>query len=86
MTEMDRLMLRTVVVKQLESVREQFQASTAGLHEETEDFRPDEGMMTVAQHIAHAAQVIEWLTRGAFHPDGFDLDFEPQIARTMAVT
>lgn len=79
-------MLCTVAVKQLESVREQFHASTAGLHEGIAAFRPVEGMMTVAQHVAHAAQVIEWLTQGAFNPEGFDLDFEPQIARVMAVT
>jgi uncharacterized damage-inducible protein DinB len=83
---MDLLKLRAVAVRQLESVREQFHISTAGLSEGTAAFCPVEGMMTVAQHIAHAAQVIEWLTRGAFHPDGFDLDFEPQIARAMAVT
>ena len=79
-------MLRTVAVQQLESVREQFLISTAGLHEGIAAFRPVEGMMTVAQHIAHAAQVIEWLTQGAFDPNGFDLDFEPQIARVMAIT
>ncbi len=78
-------MMNQLVVNQLEAVREQFRTSTAGLHEGISEFRPVEGMMTVAQHVAHAAQVIEWLLRGAFHPEGFDLDFEPQIARVMAV-
>lgn len=78
-------MLNSFVVKQLEAVREQFNASTAGLHEGIAEFRPTDDAMTAAQHIAHAAQVIDWLLEGAFSPGGFDLDFDSHIERTMAV-
>lgn len=77
--------LSALAVRQLEAVREQFQVSTAGFSEGLAGFRPSDGMMTVAQHIAHAAQVIDWLMAGAFRPEGFDLDFEPQIERTTGV-
>jgi uncharacterized damage-inducible protein DinB len=73
-------------VAQLRAVREQFNTSAGDLGEGLSGFRPRDGMMTAAQHMAHAAQVIDWLVEGGFTPTGFDLDFEPQIARVMAVT
>jgi uncharacterized damage-inducible protein DinB len=78
--------LSAIVVQQLEAVREQFIASTAGLHEGMAAFCPVVDMMTAAQHIAHAAQVIDWLSEGAFDPQGFNLDFDPQIARVREVS
>lgn len=78
--------LGSVAGKQLQSVRAQFRLSTGVLSESVADYCPTTGMMTVAQHVAHAAQVIDWLMEGAFRPEGFDLDFEPQIARVMATT
>lgn len=39
------------------------------------DFRPVEGMLTVAQHINHVALTIAWFREGAFG-SGFDMDFE----------
>jgi uncharacterized damage-inducible protein DinB len=32
-------------------------------------------MMTAAQHVAHAAQTLDWFIEGASRPEGFDLDF-----------
>lgn len=78
--------LRDLAASQLAAVQEQFRLSTSHLHEDMSQFRPAEGMMTVAQHVAHAAQVVDWLVQGAFRPDGFDLSFEVHIARVMAVT
>jgi uncharacterized damage-inducible protein DinB len=77
--------LSVLAVEQLRVVREQFETSAGVLDERVAAFRPHEGMMTVAQHIAHAAQVIDWLVEGAFG-SGFDLEFEPRIARVMAVS
>ncbi len=48
-------------------------------------FSPAAGSMNVAQHIAHTAQVIDWLCEGAFSPSGFDLEFEGQIAKVMEI-
>jgi uncharacterized damage-inducible protein DinB len=33
-------------------------------------------MMTVAQHVAHTAQTLDWFIEGASRPEGFDLDFD----------
>ncbi len=32
--------------------------------------------MTVAQHVAHTAQTLDWFIQGVSRPEGFDLDFE----------
>lgn len=81
-----RMMLGVLAVGQLRAVREQFGLSAAGLDESMSSFRPAEGMMSVAQHVAHAAQVIDWLLEGAFRAEAFDVDFEPQIVRSMEVS
>lgn len=77
--------LSELAVAQLQAVRDQFESSAGTLEESMAGFRPRDGMMTVAEHVAHAAQVIDWLIEGAFAQTGFDLDFEAQIARVMAV-
>jgi uncharacterized damage-inducible protein DinB len=71
-------------VHQLELSSERFLRSTAILPESLSTFTPSPESMTAAQQIAHAAQVINWFLAGAFHPDAFDLDFAPQIARVLA--
>lgn len=77
--------LSEMAVTQLNAVRTQFDNSAGVLDECVATFRPGGETMTVAQHVAHAAQVIDWLVDGAFAHTGFDLDFEAQIARVMAV-
>ena len=46
------------------------------IEEADSQFRPHEGMMTVAQQVAHTAQTLDWFIEGASRPQGFDLDFE----------
>jgi uncharacterized damage-inducible protein DinB len=60
----------------LRAAKEHFDRSTRCLTEEHAGFRPVEGMMTVAQQVAHVAQDIDWFREGAFRPEGFDMDFE----------
>jgi uncharacterized damage-inducible protein DinB len=43
--------------------------------EEDAGFAPTPAQFTVAQHVAHVAQTIDWFVEGAFRPEGFDLDF-----------
>ncbi len=62
----------------LDSAHEFFNRSTRNLAEEHSALRPAPGMMTAAQHVAHAAQTIAWFMEGAFRPEGFDMDFEAQ--------
>ena len=61
---------------QLVASQDYFDRSTRVLDEADSGFRPREGMMTVAQQVAHTAQTLDWFIEGASRPAGFDLDFE----------
>ncbi len=61
---------------QLAMSKDFFDRSTRMLEESDSGFRPRDGMMTVAQQVAHTAQTVEWFVEGASRPEGFDLDFE----------
>ena len=63
---------------QILASKEFFERSTSALEEGDSEFRPREGMMTVAQHVAHAAQTLDWFIDGASRPEGFNLNFEEQ--------
>jgi uncharacterized damage-inducible protein DinB len=71
---------------ELKSTKEFFDRSTRCLTEEDSLFRPIEGMWTVAQQVAHAAQTVDWFTEGTFRPEGFDMDFEKLTVETGQVT
>ena len=53
--------------------------------EEDSGFAPVPGQFTVAQHVAHVAQTIDWFVEGAFSPDGFDTDFALHQAKVRDV-
>ncbi len=61
---------------QLLASKDFFDRSTRVLEEADSEYRPQEGMMTVAQQVAHTAQTLDWFIEGASRPEGFDLDFE----------
>jgi len=63
-------------IEGLKSARKFFDKTIACLREQDAEYAPAEGMFTVAQHIAHAAQSVEWFLEGAFRPQGMNLDFE----------
>ena len=71
---------------QLAASQDFFERSTRVLDEADSGFRPREGMMTVAQQVAHTAQTLDWFMEGAFQPRGFDLDFEKHAQALEAVT
>jgi uncharacterized damage-inducible protein DinB len=71
---------------QLLTSKEFFERSTRVLDESDSQFRPQDGMMTVAQQVAHTAQTIDWFIEGASRPEGFDLDFEKHAKALMGVT
>jgi uncharacterized damage-inducible protein DinB len=70
-------------VNQLLASQAFFARSTRVLDEADSGFRPRDGMMTVAQQVAHTAQTLDWFIESASRPEGFDLDFEKH-ARTLA--
>ena len=45
---------------QILASKEFFDRSTSVLEEADSEFRPREEMMTVAQHVTHAAQTLDW--------------------------
>ena len=70
---------------QLVASQDFFDRSTRVLDEADSGFHPREGMMTVAQQVAHTAQTLDWFLEGATRPEGFDLDFakHAQALETM---
>jgi uncharacterized damage-inducible protein DinB len=71
---------------QLLASKDFFDRSTRVLDESDSGFRPREGMMTVAQQVAHAAQTLDWFVEGASSANGFDLDFEKHAKAVQSVT
>jgi uncharacterized damage-inducible protein DinB len=71
---------------QLVASKQFFERSTSVLEESDSEFCPREGMMTVAGHVAHTAQTLDWFVEGASRPEGFDLDFEKIGQALAAVT
>jgi uncharacterized damage-inducible protein DinB len=71
---------------QLLASKDFFARSTRVLDEADSEFHPREGMMTVAQQVAHTAQTLDWFIEGASRSEGFDLDFEKHAKATAGVT
>src|SRR5271157_2062514 len=76
----------TDFANQLLASKEFFERSTGVLDEADSGFRPRDGMMTVAQQVAHTAQTLDWFIEGASRPEGFDLDFEKHARALAGVT
>ena len=72
--------------KQLLDSKDFFDRSTRVLEESDSQYRPNDGMMTVAQQVAHTAQTLDWFIEGAGRPEGFDLDFEKHAKALEGVT
>lgn len=71
---------------QLLASKDFFERSTRVLEESDSQYRPQEGMMTVAQQVAHTAQTLDWFIDGVSRPEGFDLNFEEHAKALGAVT
>ena len=72
--------------KELLASQDFFARSTRVLEEADSNFRPQDGMMTAAQQVAHVAMTIDWFIEGASRPEGFDLDFEKAAKGMEKVT
>lgn len=73
-------------VAELAATQEFFNRSTRNLTEAHSGFAPAEGMMTVAQQVAHTAQTVDWFVEGAFRPEGFSTDWEGMAKEVNACT
>ena len=70
---------------QILASRDFFERSTSVLEEADSESRPRAEMMTVAQHVMHAAQTLDWFLDGVTRPAGFNLNFE-EPAKALAET
>ncbi len=64
---------------QIRMMHEFFTNSTAVLSEDDSNHSPKPEMFTVAQHVAHTAQTIDWFLDGAFSSDGFDMNWDQHM-------
>ena len=55
-----------------------FSRTCSVFQEEDSGYAPDPGQFSVAQHVAHVAQTIDWFMDGGFRDEGFNLDFGSQ--------
>ncbi len=78
-------MIRENLKETLRSMREYFNRSTRPLGEEHSGFAPKEGLYTVAGHVAHAAQTVEWFFDAAF-AKSWNMDFEGMDKEVRGVT
>ncbi len=62
-----------------------FSRTCSVFKEEDSGYAPTPGQLTVAQHVAHVAQTIDWFMEGGFRPEGFDLDFALHQAQVRDV-
>jgi uncharacterized damage-inducible protein DinB len=83
---MDEKLQPNDLANQLLASKEFFDRSSGVLTEADSEFRPQAGMMTAAQQVAHTAQTLDWFIEGASRPEGFDLDFEKHAQALAAVT
>ncbi len=68
------------LIADLQITHQFFLNSTSCLQEEDSGYAPKEDMFTVAQHVAHTADSIDWFIDGAFGSSGFDLNFDQLVA------
>lgn len=69
----------------LEGMREFFNRSTRPLGEAHSGFSPAQGLFSVAGHVAHVAQTIEWFFDAAF-TESWRMEFEEMDKEARAVT
>ena len=73
------------LVKELASTQKFFNTTLSVFEPEDASFAPFPELYTVAGHVAHTADSIDWFIEGAFGA-GWDMDFEALIAKAKAVT
>lgn len=69
-------MIKEGLIAQLKMQEKFFLNTISCLTEDDSGFKPKEEMFTVAQHIGHTAETIDWFFEGAFGDKGFDMNFE----------
>jgi uncharacterized damage-inducible protein DinB len=73
------------LAEQLESTHRFFKTTLSVFESADAAFTPDPELYTVAGHVAHAADSVDWLIEGGFGA-GWNMDFEGLVAKAKAVT
>ena len=79
-------MSKTGFAEEVKSLKQFFDKSTKVFGEKDSAFAPKKGVYTVAQHVAHIAQAIDWFIVGAFRKEGFEVDFQKMDREVRKVT
>lgn len=78
-------MTKETIINQLNASKTMLDRSTEVLAEIDSGFAPAEGMMTVAQQIAHIALTVDWFQEGIFGGT-FNMDFEQLDKKVHAIS
>jgi uncharacterized damage-inducible protein DinB len=73
------------LVKELESTLKFLETTLSVFEPADAGFAPSPELYTVAGHVGHAADSVDWFIDGAFG-DGWDMDFDALILKAKAVT
>ncbi len=77
--------IATALTRELQMVEKHFTTTLSAFGDDDAGYAPGPELYTVAGHVAHVADTVDWFVEGAFR-DGWDMDFEALIARAKAVT
>jgi uncharacterized damage-inducible protein DinB len=77
--------LKAQALSGLDDTRRFFDRTTSVLEERDSTFRARPETMSVAGHVAHVAQTIDWFREGCL-ADRWDMDFAAHMAATERVT
>lgn len=69
----------------LANVKKCFDTTISCFDEGDSGFAPSDEVFTVAGHVAHTAQTVDWFVDGVFG-DGWDMDFERHLGEARGVT
>lgn len=69
----------------LQQTRQFFLTTLSAFETEDGAFAPNPEMYTVAGHVAHVAQTVDWFIEGGFG-EGWDTDFDAHIAHAKTIT
>jgi uncharacterized damage-inducible protein DinB len=72
-------------VTELEMDLKFFKSTISVFDEADAGYTPQPELYTVAGHVAHVADTVDWFVEGAFGT-GWDMDFEAHVALAKAVT
>jgi uncharacterized damage-inducible protein DinB len=72
------------LVQELASTRKFFKTTLSVFEETDSGFAPFPMLYTVAGHVAHAADSIDWFIEGGFG-QGWDMEFDASIAKAKAI-